>query len=336
MRAIVIREYGSPDVLKVEDVPEPQVGSGQVEITVHAAGLNFADVMARLGHYNRGTPIPYIGGFEVAGIVARVAQDVDELAVGDRVAAMTRSGGFAESIAVDSRDVIKLPDSMSFEEGAAIPVAGTTAWAALISYGNVQPGERVLIKAAAGGVGVVAVQLAKYAGAEVWGAASPQKHEVLKQLGADATVDYTMDGWEAGLPSFDLVLDAIGGDSFARSYDMLRSGGRLVAFGAASAFAGGQRETGAGQEAPDFRLIEGLSAANLIMDSKSLIGLDQRVLWDDRGTIQPWLAPLRPLLEKGAINGIVSEVVGFDDAARAHGILASRGNIGKVVLVPRR
>lgn len=335
MRAIVIREYGGTDVLKVEDdVASPQVSSGEVEISVHAAGLNFADVMARLGHYKRGTPIPYVGGFEVAGIVTSVAPDVAGLAVGDRVAAMTRRGGFAERIAVDSRDAIKLPDSMSYEEGATIPVGGTTAWAALVSYGNVQPGERVLIKAAAGGVGVMAVQIAKHAGAQVWGAASPRKHGMLRQLGVDHIVDYTAQGWEANLPRFDLILDAIGGDSFARSYRMLRPGGRLVMFGAASAFDKGKRDVGDAEVAPDFRVIEGVDSSNLMIDSKSLIGFDQRVLWDDRGTIQPWLAPLRVLLDQGALGGIVSAVLPFTEAARAHDLLVSRSTAGKVVLVP--
>lgn len=199
MRAIVVREYGSTDVPKIEEVPEPELTAGQVEIEVHAAGLNFADVMARLGHYKRGIPVPYVGGFEVAGVVSKVASGVNELKVGDRVCAMTRSGGFAERITVDGRDVLVLPDSMTFEEGAAIPVAGTTAWAALIGYGNVQPGERVLITAVAGGVGVVAVQLAKRAGAEVWGAASPHKHDQLTELGVDAAVDYTAERWDAEL-----------------------------------------------------------------------------------------------------------------------------------------
>jgi NADPH:quinone reductase-like Zn-dependent oxidoreductase len=201
-----------------------------------------------------------------------------------------------------------------------------------MSYGNVAPGERVLIQAAAGGVGVIAVQLAKHAGAEVWGAASPQKHDFLKGLGVDTAVDYTRPDWQSDLPPFDLVMDAIGGTSFAQSYHMLRSGGRLVAFGAASAFDGGGR-TSDGGDVADFRLIEGLSAANLIIDSKSLIGLDQRVLWDDRGTIEPWLAPLEPLLTAGDLKAVISEVLPFEEVAKAHEIISARINLGKVVLV---
>ena len=329
MRAVVVSAYGSTDVLKVEDIAGPVLEPNQVRIEVHAAGLNFADVMSRLGHYSANMDLPYIGGFEVSGVVTETSPEVSGLAVGDRVAAMTRRGGFAEAVCIDQRDVIVLPDSMSFTEGAAVPVAYSTAWAGLIGYGNVQPGERVLVMAAAGAVGIAAVQLAKNAGAEVWGAASPGKHETILGLGVDTAVDYTQPGWEDDLPPFDLVMDAIGGDSFKRSYDLLRPGGRLVAFGAVSVFDGGVRE-----ETEDFRTVRGLSSAEQMIDSKTIIGLDLRVLWDDRDTIQPWLAPLIPLLENKAIRPIVSDVVTYAQAAEAHQILTDRRNIGKVVLVP--
>ena len=329
MRAVVVSAYGSTDVLKVEDIAGPVLEPNQVRIEVHAAGLNFADVMSRLGHYSANMDLPYIGGFEVSGVVTETSPEVSGLAVGDRVAAMTRRGGFAEAVCIDQRDVIVLPDSMSFTEGAAVPVAYSTAWAGLIGYGNVQPGERVLVMAAAGAVGIAAVQLAKNAGAEVWGAASPGKHETILGLGVDTAVDYTKPGWEDDLPSFDLVMDAIGGDSFKRSYDLLRPGGRLVAFGAVSVFDGGVRE-----ETEDFRTVRGLSSAEQMIDSKTIIGLDLRVLWDDRDTVQPWLAPLIPLLENKAIRPIVSDVVTYAQAAEAHQILTDRRNIGKVVLVP--
>jgi NADPH:quinone reductase-like Zn-dependent oxidoreductase len=329
MRAVVVSAYGSTDVLKVEDIAAPVLEPNQVRIQVHAAGVNFADVMSRLGHYSANMDLPYIGGFEVSGVVTEIPPEGSGLAVGDRVAAMTRRGAFAEEVCIDQRDVIVLPDSISFTEGAAVPAAYSTAWAGLIGYGNVQPGERVLVMAAAGGVGIAAVQLAKNAGAVVWGAASPGKHEAILELGVDTAVDYTKPGWEEDLPPFDLVMDAIGGDSFKRSYDLLRPGGRLVAFGAVSVFDGGVRK-----ETEDFRTIRGLSSAEQMIDSKTIIGLDQRVLWDDRDTLQPWLAPLVPLLESKAIRPIVSDVITYAEAAEAHQILTDRRNIGKVVLVP--
>ncbi len=278
-------------------------------------------------------PAPCIGGYEVAGVITEAAPGVTGLAVGDRVAAVTRRGGYAEQACIDQRDVIVLPDSMSFPGGAAVPINYATAWAALIGYGNIQQGERLLVMAAAGGVGIAAVQLGRHAGAEVWGAASPKKHDAVAGAGAHAVLDYTQPGWDDDLPPFDLVMDAIGGDSFKRSYDLLRPGGRLVPFGAVSVFNGGVREVPEGESA-DFRLVGGLRSMDQMIDSKAVIGLDIRVLWNDRDTIQPWLTPLKSLLASKVIAPIVSDVIAFNDAAEAHQILTDRRNVGKVVLVP--
>lgn len=328
MRAVMVREFGSTDVLTVEQVDAPQLGENELRVGVRATGFNFADVMARMGHY-AGFTLPYVGGCEFAGEVLEVASATSRFAVGDRVAGMTRRGAFCEEVCVDERDVIAIPDLLGFSEAAAVPANFLTAHAGIVTYGNVQPGERVLVLAAAGGMGTANVQVAKSRGAEVWGAASPAKHDAILANGVDHAVDYTVTGWQDGLPGFDLIMDAIGGESFGRSYDMLRAGGRLVAYGAVTAFDGGVREA-----TEDFRTIHGADSAPLMIDSKTIIGLDVWVLWDDRDTIQPWLAPLEPLLAAGVIRPVVSNVVPFDSAADAHRILSDRRNIGKVVLVP--
>lgn len=334
MRAVVATEFGSTDVLEVQQVPSPELGATDVRIKVEAAGLNFADVMARLGEYPHSSTVPFVGGFEASGVVTEVGPQVSGFRPGDRVTGVTRTGAFAEEISIDQRDVIAIPDAMSFAEGAAVPITYMTAWAGLIGYGHVKPGERVLIKAAAGGVGLAAVQLAKDAGAEVYGAASPSKHAAIVAAGVDVPLDYTTPGWDDDLPTFDVVMDAIGGESFRRSYDSLRPGGRLCAFGAVSVFNGGTRESADGEEPLDFRLVGGLSSLEQMVHSKTIIGLDIRVLWDDRGSLEEWLAPLVPLLERKVIAPIVAEQVPFDEAARAHQMLVDRSNIGKVVLVP--
>jgi NADPH:quinone reductase-like Zn-dependent oxidoreductase len=329
MRAVVVNEFGPTEVLLVEEVEQPGLGSTEVRVDVRAAGLNFADVMARLGHYAAALSLPYVGGFEVSGVVVEVGAGVTRLAVGHRVAGMTRRGAFAEQACIDERDLILIPDTLDFTKAAAVPANFSTAYAGLISYGNVQPGERVLVMAAGGGMGIASVQVAKHAGAEVWGAASPGKHDAIRAAGVDHAVDYTAPGWHLGLPGFDVIMDAIGGDSFSRSYGMLRPGGRLVAFGAVSAFDGGVRE-----DTEDFRTIRGVNTAALMIESKTVIGLDLRVLWDDRDTVQPWLLPIEALLAEGRISPVVSHVVSFADAARGHQVLTDRRNVGKVVLVP--
>jgi NADPH:quinone reductase-like Zn-dependent oxidoreductase len=333
MRAIVITKAGPPGVLEVQERPDPVVGPGQVRIEVRAAGLNFAEVMARQGLYADAPKTPCVVGYEVAGTVAEVAPDVSGVAVGDRVMAGTRFGGHAEQVVVGAADVIGLPDALSFEEGAAIPVNYATAYAALVSYGNVEAGQHVLIHAAAGGVGIAATQIAKHFGAEVWGTASPAKHDAIRGFGVDHPVDYTTAGWEQGLGPFDIVLDALGGASFKRSYELLRPGGRLIAYGASSVVSGEKRNLlkAAPQAA---RMLRGFNLIEQMGASKAVIGLNMLTLWDEHGSLVPWITPLRELLDSGTLRPVVHEAVPFDRAADAHRIIEGRRNVGKVVLIP--
>jgi NADPH:quinone reductase-like Zn-dependent oxidoreductase len=317
----------------VQDRPAPAVGAGRVRIAVAAAGVNFADVMARLGLYPDAPPAPCVLGYEVAGTVTEAGEGVEALTVGDRVVAGTRFGGYAEEVVVAEGDVVALPDGLSFEEGAAIPVNYATAWAALLGYGSLRAGERVLVHAAAGGVGIAATQLAKAAGAEVWGTASPSKHEAIRGFGVDHPLDYTRKGWHRGLPGFDLVLDALGGASFARSYALLRPGGRLVAFGASSLVRGERRDLV--RAAPKaLRMLRGFDLIKQMSASKAVIGLNVLTLWDDRGTLEPWIAPLRAGLADQTIRPVVAASFPFAEAGEAHRMLTERRNVGKVVLIP--
>jgi len=332
MRTVVITGKGPPDVLQVQDRPDPQPRAGQVAIDVHAAGVNFADLMARVGMYPDAPPLPAVVGYEVAGVVTERGQGVHGFAAGDRVMAGTRFGGYAEKVAVDAGNVVALPERMSFEEGAAVPVNYATAWTALVRYGSLQPGERVLVHAAAGGVGIAATQIAKHIGAEVWGTASQAKHEAIRSLGVDRALDYRHKGWERDLPEFDVVLDAIGGRSFRTSYDLLRAGGRLVCFGASAVMSGEKRNLRSalrtGVTMPRFNLLKQMSA------SKAVIGLNLLTLWDAAGTLEPWIGPLRDLLDAGVIRPRVAATIPFDRAPEAHRLIQERRNVGKVVLVP--
>jgi NADPH:quinone reductase-like Zn-dependent oxidoreductase len=333
MRAVVITQHGDVDVLAVEERPDPTLGAGQVRIAVAAAGVNFADLMARIGLYPDAPKPPAVVGYEVAGTVMDVADGVEGFAPGDRVMAGTRFGGYCEQVCVDAADVVPLPDSLSFEQGAAIPVNYTTAWAGLIGYGVVKPGERVLIHAAAGGVGIASTQIAKHAGAEIWGTASPGKHEAIRGIGVDHPVDYRADGWERGLPPFDLIMDALGGRSFGRSYGLLRPGGRLIAYGASSVVSGEKRNLL--RAAPHaLSMMRGFNLVDQMSESKAVIGLNMLRLWDDRGTLEPWITPLRELMDDGTVQPVVSDAVPFANAPEAHRILTERRNVGKVVLIP--
>jgi NADPH:quinone reductase-like Zn-dependent oxidoreductase len=323
VRAVVITKTGPPEVLQVQERPDPQPGPGQVAIDVRAAGVNFADTMARVGLYPDAPKLPAVVGYEVAGTV---------VGTGQRVMAGTRFGGYASCVVAGEDDIVPLPDRLSFEQGAAIPVNYSTAFAGLIRYGSLQPGERVLIHAAAGGVGIAATQIAKRHGAEVYGTASASKHDAIRALGVDVAIDYREAGWEKGLPRFDVIMDAVGGPSFRTSYRLLNPGGRLIAFGASSVTSGEKRNplvaVRAALRMPRFNLIKQMSA------SKSVIGLNMLTLWDHAGTLKPWIDPLVELMEDGTIQPVVAEAVPFDRAPEAHRILAQRRNVGKVVLVP--
>jgi NADPH:quinone reductase-like Zn-dependent oxidoreductase len=333
VRVVEITKHGPPEVLQVRDraAPERPLG-GQVLVDVKAAGINFADTMARIGLYQDAPKPPCVVGYEVAGTVAAVGPGVEGLAAGDRVMAGTRFGGYAEHVLVKASDVIPLPDRLSFEQGAAVPVNYATAWAGLVRYGSLQPGERVLLHAAAGGVGISATQVAKRHGAEVWGTSSPGKHDAIREFGVDHPLDYTRDGWERDLPPFDLIMDAIGGKSFRTSYELLRPGGRLVCFGASAVTSGERRSVTAALRTvvrmPRFSLIKQMSS------SKAVIGLNMLRLWDDQGTLDPWIEPLRGLLDDGTIEPVVAEAFPFVRAPDAHRMIAERRNVGKVVLVP--
>ena len=332
MRTVVIPRHGAATVLRIGERPTPTAGAGELLIDVRAAGINFADLMARAGLYPDAPKLPAVVGYEVAGVVTAVGDGVTDFVAGDRVLAGTRFGGYAEQVAVPATDAVPLPDRLTFEQGAAVPVNYSTAWAGLIRFGALLPGERVLIHAAAGGVGIAATQLAKHAGAIVYGTASPGKHDAIRDQGVDHPLDYRQRGWERGLPPMDLILDAIGGASFRRSYDLLRPGGRLVAFGASAALPGERRNLlsmiGAAVRMPRFNLIRQMS------DSKSVIGLNMLRLWDEYGTLAPFSGPLRELLDDGVIEPVVAAAFPFDRAADAHRYLSERRNIGKVVLVP--
>src|SRR3954471_25012528 len=232
MKAVVITRPGPPEVLRVEERPDPLVGPGQVRIAVKAAGINFADTMARAGTYPDAPPVPCVVGYEVAGEVESVGEGVDGVKVGDRVLAGTEFSGYAELVTVPAAQALPLPKKLSFEEGAAFPVNYGIAYAALVIMGGLREGQRALIHAAAGGVGIAATQIAKLQGAEVFGTASPSKHEAIRGFGVDHTIDYRSENFVKAVRRMtnekrplDLVMDAIGGASFGRSFSLLRAGG---------------------------------------------------------------------------------------------------------------
>src|SRR3954463_8671958 len=248
MRAAVLPRHGGPEVFEIQDRPEPTLGPGRVRVRVRAAGVNFADLMARQGLYPDAPDLPAILGYEVAGDVEEVGDGVERVKPGDRVWAACRFGGYAELASVRERDLGVLPEDWSYEEGAALPVVYGTAYASLVAFGNLRAQERLLIQAAAGGVGIAATQIGKLLGAEIFGTASASKHDAIRGFGVQHAIDYRdkdfaeevrrITGDECPL---DLIVDGIGAASWKAGYKLLRPGGRLVMIGASSFVSGEKR-----------------------------------------------------------------------------------------------
>lgn len=327
----------------MQERPDPVAGPGQVRIAVRAAGINFADTMARVGLYPEAPKPPCVLGYEVAGEVESVADGVETLKPGDRVMAGTRFGGQAELVAVDAEQVLPMPDRLGFEQGAAFPVNYATAYAAMVTMGGLREGDRVLIHAAAGGVGMSAIQIARGIGAEIFGTASASKHDAIRAQGVRHAIDYRTEDFEAevmrltGGDGVDVIIDATGPTNFRKDYRALRQGGRMIMYGLSEA------STGEGRSIP--KLVASLAkmplatvpwwkSLQVMNENKGVAGLNMLGWWDREGSIQRVIEPMLPALEAGDLDPVVAEAFPFERAGDAHKFIAERRNIGKVVLVP--
>jgi NADPH:quinone reductase-like Zn-dependent oxidoreductase len=343
MRAVVITEHGGPEVLKVQERPDPPVGPGEVRISVKAAGINFADTVARVGLYPDSPPVPCVVGYEVAGEIESVGDGVEEHKPGDRVLAGTRFNGYAELVTVRADMAYPLPEQLSFEEGAAFPVNYATAQAGLVVMGGLEAGERVLIHAAAGGVGIAATQIAKLRGAEVFGTASASKHDAIREQGVDHPIDYRSKDFAEEVSRItdgegvDVILDALGPTSARKGYRILRPGGCLIIYGASEVSTGEKRNLLAAGRAivkGPFATLPWWKSLGMMNENKGVFGLNMLHWWDQEGSLDRVIQPLRPELEQGRLQPVVAETFPFEQAPDAHRFIAERRNIGKVVLVP--
>jgi NADPH:quinone reductase-like Zn-dependent oxidoreductase len=334
MRAVLLRKPGPPESLAVETLPDPAPGPGEVVIAVRAAGVNFADVLARQGLYPEAPKAPFVPGFESAGEIAAVGAGVDAFRVGQRVLAYHLSGGYAERIAVRAERVFSLPDTLPYQSAVVLPLNYGTAYIALYRTGPVEPEMRVFVHAAAGGVGLAALDLGKRARLEMSGAASTHfKRARLLHAGVlhvvssrHLRVDRVSERIYGG-PAYDIVLDSVGGKTVRQGLRALRPGGRLVSLGVGSLSGGGI--WGALRfllAAPRFTFLDllqpsvGLHGVNLrrLMENPALVRrvIEQLIVWSASGEIRPQPGRVLPL----------------EEIAIAHRLLEKRGNVGKIVL----
>jgi NADPH:quinone reductase-like Zn-dependent oxidoreductase len=339
MRAVWITRPGGPGALEVRETADPEPGPGQVRIRVSAAGLNFAEVMAAQGLYPDAPKPPCVVGYEVAGVVDALGERVQGYAVGQRVLAMTHFGGHADLVCVPADHVLGIPDAMSFEEAAAIPVNYVTAYHMLFRIACVRPGERVLVHMAAGGVGMAVLQLCRTVDdLEVFGTASAAKHDVLRAEGCAHPIDYHATNYAAEVrrltrgEGVDVVLDPLGGNDWRKGLKLLRPAGRLVAYGFAN-LASGQRRRPA-RLAAQVAGIPLLTPLQLMNHNRTVSGVNIGHMWDQIAILREELQAVLALWDENKIKPHLDMSYPFAQAADAHRRILQRKNIGKVLLKP--
>ncbi len=339
MKAVWIPKFGKPEVLEVRESEDPTPASGEVRIRVQAAGINFAEIMARQGLYQDAPPPPMVVGYEVSGVIDAVGERVDPTRVGQRVLAMTRFGGYADTVCVPSEQAYEMPESMSFEEGAALPVNYLTSYHMLFNVFRVRAGDRVLIHQAAGGVGTAACQLCRsIEGVTTYGTASKAKHDYVRENGCDHPIDYhSLDYADevrrlTGGRGVDVVLDALGGTDWKKGYDLLRPGGMLVTFGWANMAKFGKRKMThvVGQLAK----MPWWTPIKLMHENKGVAGVNMGHLWEEHEMTRDAVTKLLQLYRDGAIKPRIDRSFPLEQASDAHAYIEAGQNVGKVLLTP--
>jgi len=338
MRQIVTTANGDIDVLKVQEKPDPTPRDDEVVIRVRAAGLNFADILARQGLYPDGPPKPCVMGYEVSGVVDAVGKDVNSSFAGKSVVAMTRFGGQSEMISVKATQMFEKPEKLTFEQAAAIPVNYLTAYALLVVMGSLHEGESILIHNVGGGVGLAALDIAKKIGAVTYGTSSSGKHKFLSDRGLDHAIDYRKQDWQPQLMQLtngrgvDLIIDPIGGVHWKKSYASLRHTGRLGMFGVSTASANGisgkLKMLKAVVQMPRFHPL------GLLNKNRGVFGLNLGHMWHEPEKVALWMRDILRGVDEEWIRPHVDQTFSFDDVGKAHRRLEERKNIGKVILIP--
>lgn len=336
MRAIVLHRHGAPEVLRVREVPDPVPGAGEVRVRVEAIGVNYAEVLSRKGLYGWAPAMPYTLGMEATGTIDALGAGVEGRAIGERVIVGAQHGAYAEKIVVPERQALPAVDGFSTEENAAIAVNYLTAWVSLMEMARLRPTDRVLVTAAAGGVGTAAVLIATRFGCATVGlAGSDAKLEAIRALGAESAVNYRRPGFEAGLraaagPSgFDVVLEVVGGEVFRAVWPVLAPFGRVVVAGFASLAL--QRwnplswlRTWRDLPRADIRSLAPASAGLMATHVGYLLADPPRLarVWEE----------LMAFVAAHGIRPVVGATFSFDDMAEAHRLMESRRSMGKIVV----
>jgi len=324
MKTIFVEEFGEPEVLRYTDAERPSPGEGEALIEVRSAGVNYADTMRRRNQYVESQELPFTPGSEVAGTVAEVGEGVGNVSVGDRVVTLLGTGGYAEYAVAPARNLIPLPETLGFDEAAAIPLQGLTAYHCIKTSGALKEGESVLVHAAAGGVGTLAVQMAKLLGAGkvIATASSEEKLDLARSLGADVPIDYTEEDWPEKVREAtegrgaDVILEMVGSDFPEKNLTCLNVFGRMVVFGAAS------RERGT------------IVPASLMNKCHAVVGFYLPQVMRRPDLFVPSLREVLGWISSGDLQLTIGATYPLEKAAEAHADLEGRKTTGKLLLNP--
>jgi NADPH2:quinone reductase len=324
MKAVRLTEYGGPEVLHLVEIDKPVPTGHEVLIEIKAIGVNYADTARREGQYVVKTPLPFIPGAEIAGVVAAVGEKVTTVKPGTRIVTLIESGGYAEYALANEKALIPIPEQLDFHTAVALPLQGLSAYHILKTMGRLEKGESVLVHAAAGGVGTIAVQLAKLfgAGKVIATASSKEKLALAQEMGADVLINYTEPDWEqqvleaTGGKGVNVALEMVGGDVFNKTVKCLATFGRLVVFGAAS-----------GEQGRFY-------PSSLMARNQSVIGFFLPQIMRKPELLQPSLVELLTYLGAGKLKLTIGGVFPLEDAAKVHTLLQGRKTQGKLILEP--
>ncbi len=340
MRQLVNTKTGSYDVLEVQEVPDLKPETDELLIQVKAAGLNFADILARKGQYPDGPKTPCVMGYEVSGVVTEVGADIDNNWIGKEVIGLCRFKGQAEQVVLKENQVYEKPAKLSFEEAASIPVTYLTAWALLVGMGGLKKDESILIHNAGGGVGLAQLDIAMNIGATTYGTASARKHDFLKKRGLNHAIDYRTQDWFEELMKLtdnrgvELITDPLGGKEWKKSYRALRTTGRLGMFGISVASKNSSGGIGAKIELiktvlrmPTFKPL------SLLDKNRGVYGVNLGHMWHEAEKAALWMESILDGVETGWVRPYVDKTFKLEEAGEAHRYIEERKNIGKVALV---
>jgi len=336
MHTVRVPRFGPPEVLEYIELPDPEPGPGQVRVRVAAAGINFADITARMGLYPDSGKPPFVTGYEFAGTIETIGEGVTSPAVGDEVIGMRNFGCYADTVVTPAANILPRPARLDAVAAAAFPVTYLTAWHAMVYIGNLHPGERLLIQNAGGGVGTAAIQIARHRGAVIFGTASAGKHDFLRGLGVEHLFDYRTPGWEdelrerTGGEGVEMILNPIGGPGLKRDFDLLAHTGRLLLFGMSSGSRGKTRNML--KAVVNIVRTPRFSPLRMMMKNRGVAGVHIGHLWHRPEILAAEFAEMLPLLEEGVLDPIVDRTFPLAEAAAAHHYIQDRRNRGKVIL----